>query len=62
MPIYSYKCEKCGETFDFLQRFSDPKKTECPKCKENTLHKMLTTSSFSIKGEGVYSQGFSGRK
>jgi putative FmdB family regulatory protein len=23
MPIYEYRCEKCGKVFEALQRFSD---------------------------------------
>jgi hypothetical protein len=36
MPIYDYKCSKCGHTFDEMLRIADmekPCKTPCPKCK-----------------------------
>jgi len=24
MPIYEYRCGKCGETFEIIQKISDP--------------------------------------
>ena len=34
MPIYEFKCRKCGETFDVLFRSRDEKlAVACPKCK-----------------------------
>ena len=41
MPIYEYRakdrtgdnsCEKCIERFEVIQKFDDPKLTECPQC------------------------------
>ena len=32
MPIYEYRCERCGEVTDELQKFSDPPKTDCEPC------------------------------
>ena len=34
MPIYEYKCLKCGHQFEVIQRFSDNPVEICPKCKK----------------------------
>ena len=32
MPLYEYQCAKCGKKSEFIQSFSDPHETKCPKC------------------------------
>ena len=32
MPIYEYKCKKCGHRFERIQKFSDPHVKKCPDC------------------------------
>lgn len=33
MPMYEYRCTKCGEEFEMLRSFTDEdEKIECPKC------------------------------
>jgi putative FmdB family regulatory protein len=53
MPIYEYRCEKCGKVFEVLQRFSDaPLKTheECG----GAVEKLISHSAFQLKGSGWY--------
>ncbi len=59
MPIYEYKCEKCGGTFDAMQKFSDAPLTECRTC-GGPVQKLISQTSFSLKGNGWYQQGYSG--
>jgi putative FmdB family regulatory protein len=35
MPIYDYKCQKCGEGFSLVMGIKEKeiKKVRCPKCK-----------------------------
>ena len=36
MPIYEYRCRKCGEDFEVLFRNRDEKMSvACPKCESN---------------------------
>lgn len=53
MPIYEYKCEKCGRIDEYLMRFSDPDPQACTKC-AGQVHKLISMSSFSLKGSGWY--------
>lgn len=57
MPIYEYECEKCHEISEALQHFSDPPLTTCEKC-GGPLHKLISKSSFHLKGSGWYADGY----
>lgn len=53
MPLYEYECEKCSARFEFIQKFSDPPKTRCPKCK-GRLKRLLSPPGLQFKGSGWY--------
>jgi len=53
MPIYEYKCSKCGKTFEALQRISAPPLRHCIHCR-GRVKKMISRSSFHFKGSGWY--------
>lgn len=58
MPLYEYRCQKCREVSEFLMKISDPNPTSCPKCGEGPLDKMLSQTSFVLKGTGWYETDF----
>lgn len=60
MPIYAYRCERCGHELDALQKISEPALTDCPTCGEAALQKMLTAPGFQLKGSGWYQTDFRG--
>ena len=53
MPIYEYECSKCGTIDEVLQKFSDKPLTKCKHC-SGKLHKLVSQSSFHLKGTGWY--------
>ena len=53
MPIYEYECSKCGRIDEVLQKFSDKPLTKCRHC-SGKLHKLISHSSFHLKGTGWY--------
>jgi putative FmdB family regulatory protein len=53
MPLYEYKCEKCGNVFETLQKYSDAPLTVHEGC-GGALEKLLSASAFSLKGSGWY--------
>ncbi|MBN2048335.1 MAG: zinc ribbon domain-containing protein [Anaerolineaceae bacterium] len=54
MPIYTYRCDNCGITFDKRQSFSDDPLKQCPECEEQTLHKVYQPVGIVFKGKGFY--------
>lgn len=63
MPIYEYACEKCQMSEEILQKFGDPTPDTCPKCQaKGTLKKVVTTSSFHLKGGGWYKDLYASNK
>ena len=53
MPIYEYKCSKCGEVFEAIQKFSDPPVGRCKFC-GGGVERLISSSSFQLKGSGWY--------
>jgi putative FmdB family regulatory protein len=53
MPIYEYRCSKCGKTFEALQSVSAEPITKCIHCQGRTK-KIVSRSSFQLKGKGWY--------
>mgnify|MGYP000993838894 CR=1 FL=1 len=49
MPMYEYRCQTCGNTFEQLRRFSDADRDlECPDCKSTAVKRLI--SSFAAAG------------
>lgn len=46
MPIYEYKCNKCGEKFEALVRwFHSQKSLKCPNCGDKDIERIISTFS-----------------
>jgi|SRR3990172_8777046 len=58
MPIYEYQCTACGHEFEALQKMSDALLTDCPACAKPELRKMVSATSFHLKGKGWYQTDF----
>ena len=54
MPLYSYKCTKCGFMFEKLQKFSDVLLRECPVCGK-LIRKVYNPVEIIFSGPGFYS-------
>ncbi len=53
MPIYEYKCEKCGYKFEKLVLASSGEpKVGCPRCQSELCRKVVSTSG-SLGGLGT---------
>jgi putative FmdB family regulatory protein len=62
MPIYEYACAACGHQFEEWQKMSDPPIRVCPKCKAKKVEKLISQTSFQLKGGGWYSDLYAGPK
>jgi putative FmdB family regulatory protein len=53
VPLYEYRCTKCGHGFEKIQKFSDPHVTECPKC-SGLVEQVISAPAVQFKGAGWY--------
>jgi putative FmdB family regulatory protein len=59
MPIYEYACEKCESEFEVEQRITDGPVKSCPRCKSKKVKRLISRTSFVLKGGGWYSDLYS---
>ncbi|MBU0686765.1 MAG: zinc ribbon domain-containing protein [Candidatus Margulisbacteria bacterium] len=53
MPLYDYKCKKCGYIFEVEQRMTDPKLKYCPECK-GAVERLISPVGIIFKGSGFH--------
>ena len=53
MPLYEYRCQKCGTHFEKIQKFSDPPFSVCERCR-GKLERLLSSPAIQFKGSGWY--------
>src|SRR5690242_8039503 len=53
MPLYEYSCERCGETFEVMQKFSDEPLTTHENC-GGAVERLISAPTFQFKGSGWY--------
>jgi putative FmdB family regulatory protein len=61
MPIYEYKCRKCGKQFEAFQGITESELKSCKFCK-GKVNKLVSLSSFALKGSGWYTTDYAGKK
>jgi putative FmdB family regulatory protein len=53
MPIFEYRCQKCGKTFEhFTQRASAIKPPVCPSCGSEEAERVFSVFAGRIEGGG----------
>ena len=53
MPLYDYRCHRCGETFEVRQKFADAVLTVHENC-GGDLERLISLPSIQFKGTGWY--------
>ena len=61
MPLYEYKCESCGETFEVIQKFSDDPLKVHAKCGGGPVERLISPSALKFKGSGWYVNDYGGK-
>ncbi|ADH84970.1 FmdB family zinc ribbon protein [Desulfurivibrio alkaliphilus] len=61
MPIYEYECQSCQKITEARQSISDAPLSTCDSC-GGALSKIISQSSFQLKGGGWYADGYSNGK
>ena len=62
MPIYEYRCDKCEREFEAEQRITDDPLRSCPHCRSRKVRRLISQTSFVLKGSGWYSDLYSSSK
>ena len=57
MPIYEYRCLKCGHQFEKMQKISDQPVSRCEKCNERVT-RVFHPVAIHFKGSGFYTTDY----
>lgn len=60
MPLYEYRCEACGYSFEKIQSFSAEPERVCPKC-NGQLIRPMSAPALQFKGSGWYINDYSSK-
>jgi len=61
LPLYEYKCVKCGHRFEKIEKLSAPTTRKCPKCGKKA-ERQLSSPAIQFKGSGWYVTDYGGKK
>ncbi len=53
MPLYEYRCHRCGKTFELRQKFSETPLTVHEGC-GGEVERIIFASALQFKGSGFY--------
>jgi putative FmdB family regulatory protein len=57
LPIYEYRCEACGHTFEVMQKFADAPVETCGVCGGQVV-KVLHPVAIHFRGSGFYTTDY----
>jgi putative FmdB family regulatory protein len=60
VPLYEYKCEKCGHKFEKIEKYSAPETRKCPECGSKAKRE-ISSSAIQFKGTGWYVTDYAGK-
>jgi putative FmdB family regulatory protein len=58
LPLYEYRCRKCGAQIERIRRFSDAPLETCESC-GGELERLISSSAIQFKGSGWYVTDYS---
>src|SRR6476646_877277 len=61
VPLYEYKCLKCGRHTDKIEKVGGPHLKKCPHC-GGKVESVITAPSIQFKGAGWYVTDYGGKK
>lgn len=56
--IYEYRCEECKKEFEQERSISDTTQPQCPLCKSGATQRLISASTFALKGDGWAKDGY----
>ena len=57
MPIYEYRCEVCGHTFEVMQKLADPAVETCEVC-GGPVARVFHPVAIHFRGSGFYTTDY----
>jgi len=60
VPLYEYKCAKCGKRTEKIESVSGPHLRKCPHC-GGKVERMVTAPAIQFKGSGWYVTDYAGK-
>jgi putative FmdB family regulatory protein len=61
VPLYEYKCLKCGKKTEKIENVNGPHLKKCPHC-AGKVEMMLSAPAIQFKGSGWYVTDYAGKK
>jgi putative FmdB family regulatory protein len=58
--IYEYSCDKCGK-IEVQRKLADPPLETCPTCGEDKIKRLISVTSFVLKGSVWSRDGYSSK-
>ena len=58
MPIYEYECAACRQREEHSQRVADAPLVNCSACGKPELFRVISPSTFHLKGGGWYKDDY----
>jgi putative FmdB family regulatory protein len=62
MPIYEYLCGGCEHEFEVMQRITADSGATCPECGGDKCRRLMSQTSFKLKGSGWYVTDYGAKK
>lgn len=60
MPLFEYKCRKCGHRFEKIEKYTASAVKTCPKCGAKA-ERQLAAPAIQFKGSGWYVTDYAGK-
>jgi len=60
LPLYEYKCVKCGQRFEKIEIVTASETKKCPKCGARA-QRMASAPAIQFKGSGWYVTDYAGK-
>lgn len=61
MPLYEYKCLKCGRKTEKIENVAGPHLKKCPHC-DGKVEALFSAPAIQFKGSGWYVTDYGGKK
>jgi putative FmdB family regulatory protein len=61
MPTYEYRCQSCAHEMEAFHSIKAPPLKDCPACHEPKLERLISATSFQLRGDGWYKDLYSSK-